>query len=128
MARFEITAGKPFNTTFVVKENGTTTPITLLGTETGEFVLSTLTGANDADPTPTKVLTKALTLGTLVNGEFNLALTDLETAGLDFKVGFKEDGALFKATHRANVSFYNADGSVLAEAQIPQVFIITEGI
>lgn len=121
MARFEITEGKPFNTTFVIKDNGTTTPKVLDGTETGEFVLSTI------DEPITKTLTKALTLGVLTNGEFNLALTDIETTGLNYEIGFKEDGANFKATYRANLSFYNGDGTLLAEAQIPQVYIISEG-
>lgn len=121
MARFEITESKPFNTTFVVKDNGTTLAKELVGDETGEFVLSTI------DEAPTKVLTKALSLGNLLNGEFKLSLTDVETTGLDYEVGFKEDGAKFKATYRANVSFYNGDGSLLAEAQIPQVYIISEG-
>ena len=121
MARFEITEGKQFDTTFVIKENGTTTAKELVGDETGEFVLSTI-----AD-TPVKVLTKALTLGTLVNGEFNLSLTSTDTTGLNYEVGFNEDGAKFRATYRANVSFYNGDGSLLAEAQIPQVYVIFEG-
>lgn len=121
MARFEITTGKPFNTTFVVKENGTTTPIELVGDETGEFVLSTI------GEVPQKVLTKSLTLGELLLGEFKLSLTSTETTGLDYEVGFKEDGAKFKATYRANLSFYNGDGSLLAEAQIPQVYVIFEG-
>lgn len=121
MARFEITEGKKFNTTFVIKENGTTTAKELVGDETGEFVLSTIGN------TPTKVLTKSLTLGDLLNGEFKLSLSETETSGLDYEIGFKEDGAKFKATYRANLSFYNGDGSLLAEGQIPQVYIIFEG-
>lgn len=121
MARFEITEGKPFNTTFVIKENGTTTPIELSGSETGEFVLSTI------GEVPQKVLTKSLTLGELLNGEFKLSLTSDDTTGLNYEVGFKEDGANFKATYRANISFFKGNGEVLAIAQIPQVFIIFEG-
>lgn len=122
MARFEIIEGKPFNTAFIIKANGTTTAVELVGDETGEFVLSTI------EDNPTKVLTKSLTVGDILNGEFLLSLSDTDTQGLSYEVGFKEDGAKFKATYRANLSFYNADGSVLAHAQIPQVYIISEGV
>jgi len=122
MARFEITEGKPFNTSFIIKDEGSTLAKVLLGTESGEFVLTTI------EEVPVKVLTKVLTLGDLNAGEFLLSLSALETTGLNYEIGFKEDGSKFRATYRANVSFYNSNGTILAEAQIPQVFIIFEGI
>jgi hypothetical protein len=107
--------------TFVIKTTGSLTPVPLDESDSGTFTLSTISTV------PEKVLDKPLGLGTLENGEMTLSLTEIETAGLAYEVGFLEDGGQFLPTHRATLSIDTVEEGHI-EVQIPRVYIVTEGV
>lgn len=91
--KFTITKGMDNNYPFVIKQTGTTLPMELTLTDTFTCKLITLEDS-------VTVLTKALTLDTLLEGKVDLLLTEAEVDGLVSERGSKVDRYYPKPTYK----------------------------
>lgn len=116
--KFIIPQGKDFYCEFVVKEPGVSTPMDLVGA-TGTFDLFTL------DATPCKVISDApITVTDGQNGTVAISLTSTQTADLEGRRGFAEDGYPPIATYKGSLTI-QADNPIYVE--IPQVYVSESG-
>ncbi len=115
-----IIKGKAYNFTVIVKDAGSSTPLVLDPTDTATLYISTNTA------TPELLITAELYQGDRNNGEFIVSLTELDTASLPFKTGFREDDK-FMSSCRGTISLTTAE---LGEGtiEIPKVTVIDVGL
>lgn len=108
--KFEIVKGREYVATFVIKRNGSTTPIELDDVDTGTFTISK-NGVN-----PQIVLENIpMTISNASGGEFTLTLDADDTDLLFGEVGLREDGYVSYATYKGVAEFNTVEqGKMIA--------------
>ena len=115
--RYIIPKGKEFYCEFSIKEPGASVPMDVTGM-TGEFTLSKI-GIN-----PCTVLTTSISVVDPLNGLISITLGASETATLEGRKGFAEDGYALIPTYSGSLSLMKGHP---IDIVIPKIYVLDDG-
>jgi hypothetical protein len=115
--KYIIPKGKEFYCEFTIKEPGASVPMDVTGM-TGGFTLSKI-GVN-----PCVVLTTPISIVDPLNGLISITLTSNETAALNGRKGFPEDGYALIPTYSGSLDLMK---DYPINVLIPKIYVLDDG-
>ncbi len=115
MMRFTISKNKEFYCKFQIKEPGSSIPMDITGA-TGLFTLSTI-GIGCVST----IVDAPMIVEDAINGEISVTLSAADTALLEGRIGFAEDGYPLIATYKARIDITGTANPISVD--IPKVYV-----